>query len=72
MSLVHIGADHRGINLKKSISEFLRESGYQVIDQGFNEYDRQDDYSEIAIKLAEKVVGDKVKGILLCVKIQKM
>ena len=66
MSLVYVGADHRGFELKKEIVEFLRELEYEVNDLGPNNYNEEDDYSDIAIKLAEKVVQDKAKGVLIC------
>jgi ribose 5-phosphate isomerase B len=66
MNLVYVGSDHRGFNLKKSILEFLRGLNYEVYDMGASEYNPDDDYSEIAIKLAEKVAIEKTKGILIC------
>lgn len=66
MSLIYVDADHRGFNFKKKLVEWLREKDYQVKDLGKDVYNEEDNYSEIAIKLAEKVVKDKTKGILLC------
>jgi len=66
MSLVYVGSDHRGFELKKEVVEFLRELEYEVNDLGANNYNEDDDYSDIAIKLAEKVVNDKAKGVLIC------
>lgn len=66
MSLVYVGADHRGFELKKEVVEFLRELEYEVNDLGANNYNEDDDYSDVAIKLAEKVVTNKAKGILIC------
>lgn len=66
MSIVFIGADHRGFKLKEEIKEKLKEWGYIVRDMGNKNYDTDDDYSEIAIKLAEKVAFEGAKGILIC------
>lgn len=66
MSFVYVGADHRGFDLKQEVVEFLRELDYKVNDLGANSYNEEDDYSDIAIKLAEKVVADKAKGVLIC------
>ncbi len=66
MSFVYIGADHRGFNLKKIIIGFLRDLDYKVTDLGAKNYSQDDDYTDIAIKLAEKVVKDTSKGILIC------
>ena len=66
MSLIYVDADHRGFVVKKKLVEFLREKGFNIHDLGAKKPDENDDYSKIAIKLAEKVVKEKTKGILLC------
>jgi ribose 5-phosphate isomerase B len=66
MSLIYVGSDHRGFELKKKILEFLRGLGYQMKDLGAKIYDKDDDYTEISIELGEKVVKENTKGILLC------
>ena len=66
MSIVFIGADHRGFKLKEELKEKLKEWGYVVRDMGSKNYNMDDDYSEIAIKLAEKVAFERTKGILIC------
>jgi RpiB/LacA/LacB family sugar-phosphate isomerase len=66
MSLIYVGSDHRGFNLKNKVVEFLRELDYEVKDLGSKIYDKDDDYNEISVELAEKVVVENTKGILLC------
>lgn len=66
MSIIFIGADHRGFKLKEEIKEKLKEWEYTVRDIGGKNYDMDDDYSEIAIKLGEKVAFEKSRGILIC------
>lgn len=66
MSLIYVGADHRGFNLKKKMVDFLRELEYEIKDLGPKIYDKDDDYNEISVELAEKVVRENTKGILLC------
>jgi RpiB/LacA/LacB family sugar-phosphate isomerase len=66
MSLIYVGADHRGFNLKNKVIEFLRSLDYEVKDLGAKVYDKDDDYNEISTELAEKVVRENTKGILLC------
>jgi ribose 5-phosphate isomerase B len=63
---VYIGADHRGFRLKEILKENLREAGYQITDLGNDKYDETDDYTDIGISLAEKVVFEKALGILIC------
>ncbi|MDD4135620.1 MAG: RpiB/LacA/LacB family sugar-phosphate isomerase [Candidatus Shapirobacteria bacterium] len=66
MSVIYVGADHRGLNFKNKVVEFLRDQEYKVKDLGPIKYDQDDDYSDMAIKLAEKVVRENTKGILIC------
>ena len=66
MSLIYVGADHRGFNFKKKLVDFLRELNYEVKDLGLKVYDQGDDYNEISVELAEKVVRENTKGVLLC------
>ncbi len=66
MSVIYVGSDHRGFYLKNKIVKFLREKEYQIKDLGAIKYNQEDDYSDIAIKLAEKVVRENTKGILIC------
>jgi ribose 5-phosphate isomerase B len=66
MRQVYLGADHRGYHLKEKIKKELRDKGWSVIDLGNQKYDTEDDYTDIAIELAEKVVKEKALGILIC------
>ena len=66
MSLIYVGADHRGFELKKKLVEFLRGLEYEVKDLGSKIFDKDDDYNEISVELAEKVVQQNTKGILIC------
>jgi ribose 5-phosphate isomerase B len=66
---VHIGADHGGFHLKEQLITWLQQEGYTVVDHGFSAYNPDDDYPEVAFKVAEAVTGnptDTVRGILLC------
>jgi len=64
--MIYIGGDHRGWNLKNKLKEWLHEDGIDFVDLGNNEYDKDDDYPLIAFKVAETVVRENGKGILLC------
>lgn len=66
MSVVYIGADHKGYRLKNIILDRMRASGVDLVDLGSKEYNREDDYTDIAILLAEKVISERVRGILVC------
>ena len=65
--ILYIGADHRGFQLKESIKELLKESGYTVNDMGAATYDEGDDYVDFAKYIGQKVDADSAsKGILIC------
>ncbi len=64
---IYIGADHRGFDLKKKILEWSRNWKYTFQDLGASQYDKSDDYTLYAEKVAS-VVGQETgsKGILIC------
>ena len=79
--MLYIGADHRGFELKKNIKEKLNLHKYAFEDLGANEFNADDDYTDIAVKVAEKVADltqtnadntrtnaekSRNRGILLC------
>jgi ribose 5-phosphate isomerase B len=66
MRQVFLGADHRGYQLKEKIKKELRTEGWSVTDLGNQKYDTEDDYTDVSIELAEKVVQNKALGILIC------
>lgn len=66
MKQIFVGADHRGFGLKEKIKKELIAMGENVTDCGSKSYDKDDDYSEISIQLAEKMVANKGIGILIC------
>jgi len=66
MGSIFIGADHRGFLLKEFLKENLRKEGLNIIDLGNEVYDKDDDYVEIGLKLAQKTVDENTKGILIC------
>lgn len=66
--MLYIGADHRGFKLKEEIKKFLAEKKYQFEDMGNFSYDLNDDYTDFAKMVAEKVSEkpEENKGILIC------
>jgi RpiB/LacA/LacB family sugar-phosphate isomerase len=64
---IFIGADHRGFALKEHIKTWLAREGHQVIDCGNLVYDREDDYPDYAIAVAQNIEDHhNAKGILIC------
>lgn len=66
--LIYIGADHRGFQLKESLKNYLKGSGYEVVDVGNDKYVAGDDYPDFAALAAKKVSLDpeNSRGILIC------
>lgn len=64
---IYIGTDHAGLAQKEKIIAFLKESGYEVVDQGAHEYDENDDYPDFVIPVAREVSRNPqgVKGLIL-------
>ena len=63
---ISIGSDHRGVNLKSKIDDFLRAAGHDVANMGTDSTESCD-YPDIAIAVAKSVsCGDSDRGILVC------
>lgn len=55
---VYLAADHAGLELKDKIKTYLAEAGYEAVDCGAFEYDKDDDYPDFVAGAAERVVKD--------------
>ncbi|KKU64226.1 MAG: hypothetical protein UX87_C0009G0017 [Candidatus Amesbacteria bacterium GW2011_GWA1_47_16] len=66
--MIYIGADHRGFELKGTISRFLKGREYGFEDVGTFEYQRDDDYVDFAIEVAQKTAQNPAgnRGIVIC------
>jgi len=64
--MIYLGADHAGFYLKEELKKYLKELGHEYEDLGNKGMDPEDDYSDFAIKVAEKVTGTDNLGILVC------
>ena len=66
--MIYLGADHRGFQLKEGVKIFLAENKYQFEDMGNFTYDPNDDYTDFAKLVAQKVSEkpQENKGILIC------
>jgi ribose 5-phosphate isomerase B len=63
---IYIGADHRGFELKKLLTDWLKKD-HKIFDMGNIVYNPKDDYPDFSIKVANAVAKDKKsKGILIC------
>ncbi|MFT5179981.1 MAG: ribose 5-phosphate isomerase B [Candidatus Paceibacteria bacterium] len=55
---IHIGGDHAGFELKKTIKLHLEKEGYEVFDHGADEFDENDDYPEFVVSVARELTID--------------
>src|SRR6266567_1450984 len=61
-----LGSDHAGFELKTVLSDYLKQSGHEIIDVGTNSTQAVD-YPDFAEALALRLLhGDGERGILIC------
>ncbi len=69
---IYLGADHNGFEYKIQIAQYLKKLGHEVIDDGDNELNPDDDFPQFASKVVSNVLvnsgnnSDEVRGILIC------
>lgn len=63
---IAIASDHRGVEYKREIIEYLNSKNYEIIDCS-KENNERDDYPDFAFKVCKKVVEKEAEiGILVC------
>lgn len=61
-----IGSDHRGVEIKRRLLDFLRSLGHDVLDVG-TEGAESVDYPDFAYEVARRVgIGERERGMLIC------
>lgn len=66
---IFIGADHNGFKLRKSLIDYLKRAGYDVVDDGDTQLDPADDFPVFAHKVVTDILSSNdsdPRGILLC------
>ncbi len=64
---IAVGSDHRGVELRAKLIEYLRRLGQEVVDVGTHDTALEVDYPDIAAEVARKVASTEVdRGILVC------
>ena len=64
---IYLGADHRGFELKEQLKTWFEENHLSAIDLGNDQFDPEDDYPNVAFKVAEAVAADSASlGVLIC------
>lgn len=66
---IYIGSDHNGFEYKAKLTEYLKRSGYEVVDEGDVKRDPNDDFPQFAGRVIQAMRGDNepfARGILIC------
>lgn len=70
---IFIGADHAGWVLKEDIRKYLIDQDYDVTDMGNHQFDKEDDYPDFALAVAQNVAAvENARGLLFCGRAQGM
>jgi ribose 5-phosphate isomerase B len=66
MTVIALGADHAGWELKEALKAWLMEHGHQILDFGTHSPESVD-YPDYALQVAESVASGKAeRGVLVC------
>lgn len=66
---IYLGADHNGFEYKNQLAKALQQAGHEVVDEGDQQLDANDDYPQFAGKVASALLADsdpEARGILVC------
>jgi ribose 5-phosphate isomerase B len=66
---IFLGADHNGFELKQKLADYLKTRGYEVVDEGDQKLDPDDDYPQFAGRVVSAMLASgepDPKGILIC------
>ena len=64
---IALGCDHAGFNLREAVLSYMNSNGIECLDFGAYELSSEDDYPDVAFKVANAVSeGEANAGILLC------
>ena len=63
---IAIGTDHRGVDIKRELVQWLQSLGHEVVDHGAHDAESVD-YPDVAQPVAKSVADQQVeRGVLLC------
>ncbi len=67
MLSIGIAADHGGWRLKEELTPILKNEGYVITDFGPFQFNKEDDYPDYVVPLANAVAsGEVTRGIAIC------
>ncbi|HUX56934.1 MAG TPA: RpiB/LacA/LacB family sugar-phosphate isomerase [Bacteroidales bacterium] len=64
---IGVAADHGGFELKVQLTMALKATGYDLVDFGAQELDKEDDYPDFVMPMARAVArGEVARGLAIC------
>lgn len=67
---IYLGADHNGFDRKQKLGDYLRNNGFDVVDEGNQDWQSEDDFPQFASKVVQAMRGDTdpttARGVLIC------
>ncbi len=66
---IYLGTDHNGFDYKLKLADYLKKTGYEVVDVGNTTRDPDDDFPQFASQVITAMRGDQepvTRGILIC------
>jgi len=60
--IVYLSGDHAGFQTKEKIKAWLKDEGFEVLDFGPEEYNKDDDYPDFIIPMVKEFAKKSVKG----------
>jgi ribose 5-phosphate isomerase B len=66
---IYLGADHNGFAMRAALAEALRKDGHEIIDEGDQQFEPEDDFPQFAEATVRAMLADDtddVRGILIC------
>lgn len=64
---IGIGSDHRGMELRDTLTKVFGKKGYSIINYGPTKIDWDDDYPDYAFKIGKAIHNKEIDfGILIC------
>jgi ribose 5-phosphate isomerase B len=66
---IYVGADHNGFHLRNSLIQYMQRAGYDVVDDGDQRLDPEDDFPVFATAVIKDILSSDdpdPRGILIC------
>lgn len=66
---IYLGADHNGFDYKQQLAELLKKAGHEVVDEGDETRQPDDDFPQFAGEVVNGLLADAdtdAKGVLIC------